>query len=312
MFRYCSLALLFLVGSSINVQSAPNIQVQVGSTPIAISLGGTAGGVSIVDFGSAEIGKSVSKTFTVKNTGSETVSLLEPIKVPAGFTLMRRFGSTALAPGRTTTFVAALNSARAGRLRGNISFTLRGTQDQPVTIPVAGSVFGSPSLRIIQSGEVGFRTIGKWVPATVQTNGGAAHSIRAGTGTSVASWTFSGLQPGQYRVAVTWPVQANHATNAPFTVVDGTKAFTTVSVNQQSPPADFHDAGVSWKTLGIFRITGNSLVVRLTDRANGTVLADAIRIEKVGFPSQIIQPGDKGFHQAGAAKNAQAIWTFSG
>jgi uncharacterized protein (DUF1800 family) len=311
MFRYSSLALLFLMGSSISVQSAPQVQIQVGSTPILLSSRTTSGGVTIVDFGTTEIGKSVSKTFTLKNIGTETVQLLEPIRVPRGFTLMRRFGSTTLAPGQTSSFVAALNSASAGRLRGNVAFTIRGTQDLRIAVPVVGTAFGSASMRIIQTGDIGFRTVGRWSRVTLQNSRGTAQNVPAGTGASVATWTFTGLQPGQYFVSTTWSVRDAHASNAPFTVVDGTKAFAKVLVNQQLAPADFHDAGVAWKTLGTFRITGNSLAVRLTDQANGPVMADSVRIEKVGFPGRIITPGDKGFVQTGSGNKSLAIWTFN-
>ena len=53
-------------------------------------------------------------------------------------------------------------------------------------------------------------------------------------------------------------------------------------VNQQLAPQGFSDQGSTWQDLGTFTITGNQLVVQLSDNANGYVLADAIRIEKVG------------------------------
>src|SRR5262249_29617653 len=55
----------------------------------------------------------------------------------------------------------------------------------------------------------------------------------------------------------------------------------TVAVNQQQAPNDFSDQGGNWKTLGSFNVTGSTLVVQLSDNANGYVIADAIRIQSV-------------------------------
>ena len=68
---------------------------------------------------------------------------------------------------------------------------------------------------------------------------------------------------------------------------DGTRLLGTVPVNQKQAPNDFSDQGFFWTSLilptngGIFQITGTKLVVKLTDKADGTVIADAVRIERV-------------------------------
>jgi hypothetical protein len=54
------------------------------------------------------------------------------------------------------------------------------------------------------------------------------------------------------------------------------------TVNQQVDPASFRDQGVLWHEFaGVVEITGHSLAVQLADNANGVVIADAIRIERV-------------------------------
>src|SRR5690606_809352 len=55
-----------------------------------------------------------------------------------------------------------------------------------------------------------------------------------------------------------------------------------VIINQELTPNDFNDAGSAWEDLGVFTISGNTLVVRLSDAANEYVNADAIRIQRVG------------------------------
>ena len=60
----------------------------------------------------------------------------------------------------------------------------------------------------------------------------------------------------------------------------------------QVPPGSFLDANQSWQDLGVYTITSNSLVVSVSDNADGNVLADAIRVERVGYPGRVSDDGD--------------------
>jgi hypothetical protein len=65
--------------------------------------------------------------------------------------------------------------------------------------------------------------------------------------------------------------------------LDGSTVLATVDVNQELAPNDFTDAGVWWEDLGgPYNLTGTTLVVRLSDDANEFVIADAVRIVRVG------------------------------
>ena len=72
---------------------------------------------------------------------------------------------------------------------------------------------------------------------------------------------------------------------------DGSRLLGTVLVDQRSAPTGLVDLEADWKLLdyrgngGVFRVKGKTLVVKLTDKANGSVLADAVRIERIYFPS---------------------------
>jgi uncharacterized protein (DUF1800 family) len=336
-----SLALLalLLLGSSVlanpqpanlPVDSNPAVQVFEGTIPPAGSQG-IRSQTDTIDFGAAGVAKVVAKTFTVKNVGTGTVKLVEPIKTPVGFTLMRSFGTATLTPGKSTTFVLALNSAKAGRLGGPVSFGVNTGNIGQFTFAVSGAALGAPSMRVIDNGDPGFRTVGQWANRAARGYQGnvAAHST--GKGANRASWTFTGLKPGLYQVSATWPADPGGATNAQFAIWSGKQAFPAVTVNQQAPPSDFTDAGTTWKNLGtpIF-VRSDTVVVQLSDRANGTVVADAVRIDRVGFAGQIIDNGNPGFRTVGTWGKADgagyqgnslvsspdspatATWTFTG
>ena len=136
-------------------------------------------------------------------------------------------------------------------------------------------------------------------------------------------------------MSATWNILSNRATNSPFTVYNGTTSLSTVLINQELAPNDRVDAGVAWADLGsTFSITGKTLVVKLTNAANEYVIADGIRIERIGdlgAPSVfIIDNGDSGFsapgyttavgegfqndiaYAAAGGGSSVATWTFNG
>ncbi|MDB5386215.1 MAG: Extracellular serine protease precursor [Planctomycetaceae bacterium] len=106
-----------------------------------------------------------------------------------------------------------------------------------------------------------------------------ASGIGGTTPNATATYTFTNLTPGTYRVSATWYATTNRATNSPFTITGGASPL-TVTVNQQNSPNGFTADGATWNDLSpSYTITGTTLTVTLGNNANGYVIADAIRIE---------------------------------
>ncbi|MFD1145582.1 DNRLRE domain-containing protein [Saccharothrix hoggarensis] len=116
-------------------------------------------------------------------------------------------------------------------------------------------------------------TAGTW-----STSGsGASHqgydyrTAAAGTGTSTFTWTPIVAAQGTYEVSVRYA--AGTATNAPYTVHHA-GGVTTVPVDQTTRAGE-------WVSLGRFAFTeGNTHKVVLANAANGTVVADAVRLAR--------------------------------
>lgn len=127
------------------------------------------------------------------------------------------------------------------------------------------------------------------------THGGFLRDFRylpAGFGTKTATWTYSGLSPGLYRVSATWHGDVSRPTNAPYTISSGSLLAATV-VNQEFAPFHLSDAGVLWDDLGgrgtTYVITGSTLSVQLSDAGDQWVSADAVRIERLhGFSAPLV------------------------
>ncbi len=148
---------------------------------------------------------------------------------------------------------------------------------------------GPSETTIIDEGEAGFVATGAWVNVTG--SGKGYHDdfayATSGDGSKIATWTFD-VDPGQYNIFVSWRAWSNRATDAPFTVLDGATAVQTFTVNQQLAAApDAIEDGTNFQKLGTVAVTGNQLVVELSDQANGLVVADAIRIEQAVLSPEV-------------------------
>ena len=250
--------------------------------PVAQVLDGTntiADGTGTVSMGNAFVGSPLTKTLTVQDLGTQPLVLSGPISLPAGFSLVSSFGTTTVAPGASTTFTVRLDAASAGTFSGQVSFGTNDPNNNPYTFTLNGTV---GAVSIIDDSTAGYSNVGTWTLWTNSGYLGNLHEATGRTGADVSAWTFSSLPAGQYRVSITWAAWSDRATNAPYTVLDSSTSLGTFPINQQNAPSGFTDAGGTWQDLGNFTVRSGSLVVKLSDLANGNVIADAVRIQWLG------------------------------
>ena len=99
----------------------------------------------------------------------------------------------------------------------------------------------------------------------------------AGSGADTATWQATGLPAGYDTVQATWNASSNHASNAPYSIYDGSTLLKTVLVNQQPAPSGDTTLGcVVFQNLATVHMTSGTLSVVLSDNANGYVVADAV------------------------------------
>ena len=114
---------------------------------------------------------------------------------------------------------------------------------------------------------------GSWPTATIAADKhGPDYAIHApGTGANTFTWGLNVPQDGTYEVFVRYPTVSGAATDARYTVTHN-GASTVRTVNQSA------NAG-TWVSLGSFAFDeGNGHRIELSDQANGTVLADAVKL----------------------------------
>ncbi|MEX2027773.1 MAG: choice-of-anchor D domain-containing protein, partial [Pirellulaceae bacterium] len=279
-----------------SVAAAPEITVTESGSHL------TDGGS--LSFGTTTVGTAVTRTFTVINDGSATLSLtpLDANSLPVGFSLAANLGSTSLAPGATTTFAVRLDAAAAGSYSGAIALANDDANENPFDLSISGTVndlaaWSGPKL--IDNGGSGWTKVGSWNFVTGKGRDNDIHRTAKGSGTVQSNWTFNDLPEGQYWVWASWTGNMNNASNAPFSVYDGTAAKVTWRVDQRTASSGFDADGTSWQYLGMVTINSGKMVVRLTNAANSYVVADAIRMDRATSQSPLpaTSPRDAYFAQ---------------
>lgn len=124
---------------------------------------GVSGGVGIddgdwtpstadgTDFGMISSGQSVTRTFTVQNSGSATLTLQSP-QLPAGFVLTESL-ATQLAPGTSDTFSVQFSPVNPGTYSGEISIGNNDSNENPYNFAITGTM-GGPEINVLGNGYV--------------------------------------------------------------------------------------------------------------------------------------------------------------
>jgi N-acetylmuramoyl-L-alanine amidase len=139
------------------------------------------------------------------------------------------------------------------------------------TLPLA-----SPTLAaevVVDNSDASVQVKGNWTK-TQTTSGfyGGDYLFRTpGDGNATVTYPFPSSSPaGKYTVFAQWSAGPNRATNATYQITSN-GANSTVSVNQKSN-------GGNWQQLGTFDFQPNKgQGIKLSDKADGVVVADAIR-----------------------------------
>ncbi|MBC7856843.1 MAG: choice-of-anchor D domain-containing protein, partial [Pirellulaceae bacterium] len=261
--------------------TSPEISVLVGGSEVNDN--GT------ISFGSTQAGTSVDRVITVRNIGTADLSVSSLTSgIPAGYTLVSSLNATTLQPGQSTTFTLRLNAASAGSFSGVVTFSTNDSNELGYALYLQGTVTaatgggtGGATTQTIDDGGTGNSLAGAWRVGTRGRDGDVHVASRATSDTAVSRWTFTNVAPGQYRVYMSWTGDRLNASNAPVTVVAGAQNLGTTYVNQRNASAGYTAGGTIWSRVTTVTITGTTLQVVLSNNANGNVVADAVRIERV-------------------------------
>ncbi|MEP6522743.1 choice-of-anchor D domain-containing protein, partial [Microcoleus vaginatus DQ-U2] len=122
----------FPISATVTATPVPEIQVLDGTTDI---VDGTA---STIDFGSALIGATLNKTFTVNNLGTAVLNLSN-LTLPTGFSLVGTLPAT-VAAGASANLLLQVDTTVAGNKTGTLQFVNDDTDENPFDFPISATV----------------------------------------------------------------------------------------------------------------------------------------------------------------------------
>jgi hypothetical protein len=241
--------------------------------------------LSTIDFGTVDSGDLATRTLVLENPASATssVTLGEVWFSGSEFALTSSVSGVELAPGEATSIEISMNTTTPGEAVSDLAiFDANG--ERLLAVVVLGRIEAatvSADGVILDDGDVGFDD-GGFNALPNQGREDDLHFSRP-TWNQTASWTFSDLPQGAYRVSATWKAQDSLADNAPFTIRDGATILATAEIDQSAAPSDFWAAGSAWEILANpVNVSNGTLVVQLTDiGANGYVVADSVYVERL-------------------------------
>ncbi|MEH2382381.1 MAG: choice-of-anchor D domain-containing protein [Nostoc sp.] len=123
--------------------TVPEIQVLNGTVDIA------DGSTTAINFGDATVGNTLTKTFTIRNTGTAALNLSN-LKLPDGFSLVGTL-PTSVAANASTTISVALNATTPGTYGGSLSLNNNDSNESPFDFAISGTVKPvlSPEIQVL-------------------------------------------------------------------------------------------------------------------------------------------------------------------
>lgn len=103
----------------------------------------------VVNFGATLKGDPISKIFTVQNLGTMELTLVPPITLPIGYSLVNSFGTTTVTPTGSTTFEVQLDAPTTGSYSGTLAFANNDLDENPYDFVLNGAVHYGTYLPVI-------------------------------------------------------------------------------------------------------------------------------------------------------------------
>ncbi len=268
----------FSIGLS--AQSAASVSGNLAITydgsgsPLNIALSGTAvaagsltGNPDSLSFGSVLVGANQTLTETLKNSGSENLTISKATHTGAGFSYTGLSLPLTLAPNQSTTFGVVFTPSTAGAANGILSITLSGSNP---TLDIALSGIGVlPGQGTLNVNPVNVGSV------VVGTRGNQTGTLTAtGASVSVSSVSLGGTNASEFSVSgLSFPVTVTTSHPVSFTVTfapgasgaaSATASFASTASNSPSDAtltgtgttAAVYSVGLSWTASTTSGVTG--------------------------------------------------------
>ncbi|HWE97544.1 MAG TPA: RHS repeat-associated core domain-containing protein [Tepidisphaeraceae bacterium] len=220
-------------------------------------------------------------------------------------------GNTTADAGQTMVYDAwnrlvAVKAAGVGTVLETYAYDALGRRIEETNTPAATVVAPgvASTVAFVDDLEAGYTEAGTWSGGGGGGANGEYRYAAAGSGTTQATWTNTGLAAGNYDVQVTWVAYSNRADNAHYLIYDGTTLVKEARLNQQLAPSGPSYGGVNYQDLGTVAVSSGTLKVVLANDADGYVIADAVRVLATTSPASFSDDLEVGYTETGTWSGA--------
>lgn len=220
------------ISGTVSGATAPSFQLLDGAT--ALTNGGSD------SFGTVNVGASDTKTFTVRNTGSASLTV-SGVTLPGGYTLQSAVPLTVPAGG-STGLTVALNTSAAGSFTGPMTITDSDSANATFTVNLSGTVTTPPApvLELLDGSTV--LTAGASDSFGSVVLGGSDTKTFSISNTGNATLTVSGVSlPSGFSLQGTLPTTVAAGTSDTFTVAMDTSTARSLSAPMVVTSNDSHN-----------------------------------------------------------------------
>lgn len=184
------------------------------------------------------------------------------------------FSGQGLAAAPPTTVLQPQPDAWVRRLGVPASFAVNAPAQPFTALPVQTTLDDS---------NPGFSASGWSTAADASANNGGYRKLAADSPNGPATWTFTGLVPGRYRVMASWVANAQNSRGATYSFTDGGGDAVAVPVDQTTVPGG---SPPYWTELGVYYLDA-TFQVSLAGSISGSVVADGIQLIPAGARNSV-------------------------
>jgi Abnormal spindle-like microcephaly-assoc'd, ASPM-SPD-2-Hydin/Protein of unknown function (DUF1573) len=304
-----TLSVTFAPAAAGNVTGSIKVTSDATGSPLTISVTGTGAQPAIsispasFNFGSVVGGQNSSKTFTVTNTGSATLTISQLSISATGYSVNGLSVPSTVAPGSSVTFSAVFAPAAAGNLTGTINI-VSNAPTSPTAVALSGTGAAMTRTLSFSALSLAFGNVSTSTPATlsetITNTGNSSVQISAislnGTGYSLSGAGAVTLNPSQaFTFSAIFDPSVAGAANGSITVTSNASGSPgTITLSGTGVQSVAHTVSLTWNQGGS-SVSGFN-VYRSTTSGGGYVKVNGSLVPSMIYTDSAVQNGTTYFY----------------
>ncbi len=297
-----TLSVTFAPTSAGSVSGSVTVASDAPNSPLTISVSGAGvqPGLAVspasFNFGSVVDGQNSSKSFTITNTGSASLSISQLSISATGYSVNGLSVPSTVAPGASVAFNAVFAPTTAGNLNGTVSITSN-APNSPTAVALSGTGVAATRTLSLSSSSIAFGNVNTSTPSTksetITNTGNSPVQISSitvsGTGFSLSGAGAVTLNPSQaLTFSVIFDPSAAGSANGSITITsNATGSPATISLTGTGVAVVTHTVSLTWNESGSSAVGFN--IYRSTTSGSGYVKINGSLVASTNYIDASVQ-----------------------